>query len=87
MSNWVHVRNWPIVLKAFIVDKNDAVLALGLKLHEVTERLTATEFYPYQVQLLKEAVLEYLDMRKDIRLEYPQLLEKAKAKTSLSQSL
>ena len=53
-------------MKAFIVDKNDAVLALGLKLHEVTERLTATEFYPYEVQLLKEAVLEYLDLKKDL---------------------
>ena len=80
VSHWVHVRNWPLVLKAFIVDKNDAVLALGLKLHEVTERLTATEFYPYEVQLLKEAVLEYLDMRKDIRLEYPQFLKRPKPK-------
>jgi hypothetical protein len=66
VSYWVHVRNWPLLIKAFIVDKNDAVLALGLKLHEVTERLTATEFYPCEVQLLKEAVLEYLDLRKDL---------------------
>ena len=76
VSQWVHIRNWPLVMRSFIVERNDPVLCLGLKLHEITERLTAHEFQHYEIQCLKEAVLEYLDMRKDVRLEYPQFFKR-----------
>ena len=79
-SQWVHIRNWPLLMRSFVGDRNDPVLALGLKLHEITERLTANEFQHYEIQLLKEAVLEYLDMRKEVRLEYPQFFKRPKPK-------
>ena len=80
VSHWVHIRNFPLIIDSFVTDKSDPVLALGLKLHEVTERITATEYYQYEIHLLKEAVLEYLDMRKEIRLENPRFLSRPKPK-------
>ena len=80
VSMWVHIRNWPLIIKPFIADRSDPVLSLGLKLHEVTERITATEFRQYEIDLLKEAVLEYLDMRKQIRLENTRIFLRPKPK-------
>ena len=80
VSQWVHSRNWPLVMKKFIADKDDAVLKLGLKLHEVTERLTATEYHEYEIDLLGEAIVDYLDMRKEIRLEFPESFKRPKPK-------
>ena len=79
-SQWVHMRNWPLLVKKFSIDKDDEVLALGLKLHEVTERITATEYREYEIQLLHDSVLDYLDMRKRIRMEMPQIFSKPKPK-------
>ena len=79
-SQWVHIRNWPLIVKRFILDKDDNVLALGLKLHEVTERITATEYLEYEIQLLDECVLDYLDMRKQVRSEIPNLFKRPKPK-------
>ena len=36
-SIWVHVRNFPFVIRKFVVTEDDPVLKLGLKLHEMTE--------------------------------------------------
>ena len=80
VSMWTHIRNWPFLVKSFVADKADPVLALGLKLHEVTERITATEFRQYEIHLLKEAILDYLDMRKNIRLEFPRTFLRPKPK-------
>ena len=80
VSQWVHCRNWPLVVKKFIVDKNDPVLALGLKLHELTERVTATEYYQYEIDLLEEVTTEYLEMRKKIRLDFPEFFKRPKPK-------
>ena len=39
---------------------DDTVLGLGLRLHEIVERMSATEFYPYEIDILEEKVYEYL---------------------------
>ena len=76
----VHLRNWPVLIKRFVVDCDDPVLSLGLKLHEVVERMVASEFYPYEIDLLEEKVYQYLDLRKAIRLDYPNLMLNPKPK-------
>jgi len=43
------------------------VLRLALKLHELLERATATEFLEYEVQLLDDSIIDYLDLRKEVR--------------------
>lgn len=74
------MRNWPLLIKKFVQDESDDVLSLSLKLHEVTERLTAAEFFSYEVNILEEAVVGYLDQRKIIREEYPEFFHRPKPK-------
>ena len=76
----MHLRNWPVLIKSFILDKDDAVLSLSLLLHEVVERMVAAEFYAYEIDLLEEKVHQYLDLRKSIRLDYPNFMLNAKPK-------
>ena len=78
ISNWVHIRNWPIIIEPFIKDSEDSVLMLGLKLHELVERITANSFYPYELELLKETVLSYLDLRKEERIKFPAVFQRPK---------
>ena len=80
LSNWVHLRNWPLVIRQFICDREDVVLRLGLILHDLVERLCAQEFYLYEVKLLDDKIVEYLDLRKIVREDYPNLMNKPKLK-------
>ena len=52
VSNWVHLRNWPLVMKRYVPDTEDRVLLLGLNLHDIVERLCAQEFFPYEIKVL-----------------------------------
>ena len=70
-SNWLHIRMFPFIIRNFVKDIDDPVLELGLKLHEITERLTASEFKEYEVDVLEEKIIEYLDDRKKIYDDYP----------------
>ena len=80
ISQWVHVRNFPRIVEKFVLDKDEEVLSLALKLHELTERATASEFHPYEVDLLEDCVIEYLDLRKKLRLEHPEFFNRPKPK-------
>ena len=79
-SLWVHMRNFPLILKKFIRDSNDDLLHLALKLHEVTERLTAVEFLEYEIQLVEESIIDYLNMRSAIRVDMPDIFGRPKPK-------
>ena len=79
-SQWVHMRNFPLIVEPFIRDRNDPVLMLALKLHDLTERITAPEFYSYEIELFGDIVIEYLDVRKKIRSLYPDLFHRPKPK-------
>ena len=70
-SLWVHVRNFPLLVEKFVIDSEDEMLNIGLKLHEVTESIMATEFLEYEVQLLEECVVDYLELRRRIRSQNP----------------
>ena len=80
MSNWVHLRNWPFIIKKLVKNFDDPAICLGLKLHEIVERLTAHEYLPYEVDILENKLVEYLDERKSIRCIFPNLMPKPKPK-------
>ena len=61
-------------------DREDDVLQLGIKLHEIVERITAYEIRGYEIDLLEDVILEYLDNRKPIFQEYPNLMGRSKPK-------
>ena len=69
-----------MIIRSFVKDYDDAVLDLALKLHEIVERLCAQEFFLYEVKILEEKITEYLDARKMIREEMPNLMLKPKPK-------
>ena len=80
VSHWVHLRNFPLILRTLVKDSEDPVLVWGLQLHEIVERLTAQEFLPYEIDVLEERIVRYLDMRSTLRADYPNYLPNPKPK-------
>ena len=80
VSNWVHLRNWPLVMRRFEADSEDVVLTLGLALHDIVERLCAQEYLPYEISVLNDKIVEYLNLRKIVREEYPNFMTNPKPK-------
>ena len=80
VSNWVHLRNWPLIIRKLITDYEDPAFRLGLMLHEIVERLTAPEFFPYEIDIVEAKIVEYLDLRKAIRSDFPNLMPNPKPK-------
>ena len=80
-SIWVHMRYFPLIIRRFVVAEDDPVLKLGLKLHEMTERITASEFKEYEIDALEDIIINFLDERKHIYNEYPGLMGTPKPKT------
>ena len=79
-SQWVHVRNFPLIIRPFVIDSDNEVLMLGLMLVEITARVTASEFRESDIQILEEKVVEYLDRRCSVVEQYPLLLGNVKPK-------
>ena len=80
VSNWVHLRNWPLIINYFDVDFEDPVLILGLKLHDLVERLCAQEFLNYEISILDDKIVDYLDLRKTVRQNFPNIMPNPKPK-------
>ena len=80
MSQWIHSRYFPLIMKKFILNFDDEILVLGLKLNELTERLTASQFCEVEVALLEDGIVEYLDLRKKARLSLPRIFRRPKPK-------
>ena len=80
MSQWTHIRNWPLVVKKFVLDPEENVVRMCLLLHEIVERVTAYEFYPYEIDLLEEKILRYLEMRQKAYVDYPNIMPSPKPK-------
>ena len=72
-SNWVHCRlfSYILMINGWVLDKEDPVLLLALKLSDITDRLTAEAFRPHEIDILEDLIVEYLDLRKQIYIEYP----------------
>ena len=81
VSNWVHCRNFPIILflNGWIIDDKNDVFRLALLLHDLTERITAEVFRPYEVETLEEILIEYIELRKIVFEMYP-VIGRAKPK-------
>ena len=75
VSNWVHIRIFSLILhmKGWVVDSQDPVLILALRLHDVTDRLTAEKYEPHEVDIIDNLVIEYLNLRKEVYNQYPVL--------------
>ena len=80
LSNWVHIRNWPLVIRTLTQEIEDPAILLGLKLHELVERLTAQEFFLYEIDVIESKIVEYLELRRNLRLEYSTIMPSAKPK-------
>ena len=80
VSLWIHARNFPLIIKPFVRDFEDEVLKLALLLVEITNRLTALEFRDYEISILEDKIIEFLDVRKEVFENYPELLGTAKPK-------
>ena len=79
-SLWVHLRNFPLIVRSFInnFEEEDEVLLLVLKLLDVTNRLAAVQYRSHEIDELEEKVIEYLNMRKKVHETYPNLLKKSR---------
>ena len=44
------------------------------------ERATANEFLEYEIELLGENIVDYLEMRKNARVEFPDTFQRPKPK-------
>ena len=76
----MHVRCWPLIIRNLVQDTDDPAIILGLKLHELVERLTAYEYYAYEIDILDAKLFEYMELRHQLRLEYPTIMPSAKPK-------
>ena len=47
------------------------MLKLSLMLHEITERICAAEVEEYEVHVLEEKIIAFLDLRIEISEEHP----------------
>ena len=73
-----NLRNFPLIIRSFVINDDDIVLDFALKLHEIVERLCAPEFFLYEVKILEEKIIDYLDLRQKIRDEFQDLMPNAK---------
>ena len=75
ISIWVHLRNFPLILSfnGWIGDPGSLILKLALLLREIVERISAEVFRPYEIEILDELIIEYLDLRKSLLPDNPAL--------------
>ena len=70
--------NIDIIIRNYVKDTDNTIFHPGLMLHELVERLTASEFYEYEIETLEELIIKYLDERKEVFSKFPNLLGSAK---------
>ena len=63
ITQWVHVRNFALIVQPFVKDADDEVFRFSLMLADITSRITATEFREYEIQILEDIIIKYLDQR------------------------
>jgi hypothetical protein len=79
-SLWVHIRNFPLIVRNLVEDEEDEILSFLLLLVDITARITASEFRHHEIHALEERVIKYLDERKRLFVSYKDLLGTAKPK-------
>ena len=73
ISHWIHLRNFPLImaLNNWIKDDTEIAWKLILVLHELTERITSDAFNLYEIEVLDEIIIDYLDLRKEVFQNHP----------------
>ena len=81
-SLWCHMRNFPLIIKSFVakIGADHTVLLLAVKLHEMTNRISAIEFRNHEIDELEDLVIEYLNLRMEVFAMYPEIMGTAKPK-------
>ena len=59
---------------------HDIILILILQVHEVVERIMASEIRHYEIGVLEESIIKYMELRTSICLDYPDLIGPVKPK-------
>ena len=80
ISIWLHLRCFGMVIEQFVQDINDDVLEMAVALARLSEKLSAVEFREHEVDCLEDEILKYLDKRKLVYEQYPDLLGTPKPK-------
>lgn len=80
VSIWLHIRSFGMIVQRFEISAEDEVLSLCLDLAEITERLSANEFRLHEIDICEEKIVHYLDNRKKVFGEFPDLLGSSKPK-------
>lgn len=74
VSIWVHMRSFGMLIKEVVSNhqiENDEVFLLAMTLAEITERLAAAEFRNFEIDMVEELIVKYLDDRKSVFEHYP----------------
>ena len=80
VSVWTHIRNFGFIIQPFVMDYDDQVLALATEIGDIVERVTAVEIRQYEIDVLEEKILDYMEHRKLVFEEFPSLMGKTKPK-------
>ena len=80
VSLWVHCRNFPLLIKPLVKDEDDDIVSFALLLVDITNRVTAAEIKTYEIEVLENKIVKYLDDRKTIFDSNPDLLGRPKPK-------
>ena len=75
VSIWLHMRSFGMIIQNLVPDFDfeDEVFLLAMGLSKITERLTASEFRDYEIDILEEMIQQYLDNRKEVFNQNPVL--------------
>ena len=79
-SLWVHIRNFPLIIKSLVMDEDDEVFQYLLQMVELTARITVQEFRSHEIDVLEDRVIQFLDARKLIFSSFPETLGTPKPK-------
>ena len=80
ISLWIHCRNFPLLVKSFVKDTDDDVFKLALILVDITNRVAAVEVRNYEIDVLENLIIKYLDERKSIYDSHFDLIGRPKPK-------
>ena len=79
-SLWVHIRNFPLIIKSLVMDEDDEVFQYLLQMVELTARITAQQFRSHEIDVLEDRVIQFLDARKLLFSSFPETLGTPKPK-------
>ena len=75
VSQWLHIRIFLFILfeNGWIGDEGNKVIQLAILLTDLSLRITAEKIEAYEIDVLEEVIVKYLDLRKEMYEEFPVL--------------